>query len=76
MVELPEIQKLIASYANTKKEVVVVALSEDDNPSELAQLRKLVEKTLNDKHIDLIGQRGGTDRPRSSSNSVGTAFQV
>ena len=33
--ELPEIQKLIESYANSKNNVVVVALSQDDRPAEL-----------------------------------------
>ncbi len=64
LMELPEIQKLIDSYANTKKDVVVVALSQDDEPSDLAQVRKLVEKTLADKKINLTGSPVGTDRPR------------
>ena len=63
MKELPEIQKLIESYADTKKEVVVVALSQDDEPAEITQLRKLVEKTLADKKINLTTAPGGADRP-------------
>ena len=62
--ELPEIQKLVDSYANTKKDVIVVALSQDDEPSDLAPLRKLVEKTLADNEDQLDGRPGGTDRSR------------
>ena len=75
LMELPEIQKLVESYANTKKEVIVVALSQDDEPAELAQLRKLVEKTLADKKINLTANpvgRIGLD----PSKSVGTAFEL
>ena len=73
--ELPEIQKLIESYANTQKDVVIVALSQDDEPSEITQLRKLVEKTLADKKINLTANpvgRIGLD----PSKSVGTAFEL
>ncbi len=73
--ELPEIQKLIESYANTKKEVIIVALSQDDEPSELTQVRTLVEKTLADKKINLTANsvgRIGLD----PSKSVGTAFEL
>jgi thiol-disulfide isomerase/thioredoxin len=75
LMELPQIQKLIDSYANTKKDVLVVALSQDDDPSDMAQIRKLVEKTLADKNINLTGSpvgRIGLD----PSKSVGTAFEV
>jgi thiol-disulfide isomerase/thioredoxin len=73
--ELPEIQKLIESYANTQKDVIIVALSQDDEPSEITQLRKLVEKTLADKKINLTSNsvgRIGLD----PSKSVGTAFEL
>ena len=73
--ELPQIQKLIDSYANTKKDVLVVALSQDDEPSDLAQIRKLVEKTLADTKINLTDSpvgRIGLD----PSKSVGTALEV
>ena len=33
----------------SKKDVVIVALSQDDEPEELSEVRKLVEKTLADK---------------------------
>src|SRR5262249_24537020 len=46
LMELPEVQKLIEAYAKDKKEVVIVALSQDDDPKELGEVRKLVEKTL------------------------------
>jgi len=75
MMELPEIQKLIESYANSKKDVVVVALSQDDNPSELSAVRKLVEKTLTDKKITLTGGSAGLIG-LDPSKSVGEAFEI
>jgi thiol-disulfide isomerase/thioredoxin len=75
MKELPEIQKLIESYANSKKDVVVVALSQDDQPAELSQVRKLVEKTLSEKGFNLsmtpVGMVG-----LDPSKSVGGAFEL
>ena len=75
MKELPEIQKLIESYADSKKDVVVVALSQDDEPSELAAIRKLVEKTLTDKKINLTGNPVG-QIGLDPSKSVGSAFEL
>ncbi|MDG3004657.1 redoxin family protein [Paludisphaera mucosa] len=75
LVELPEIQKLVEELAKDKKEVLVVALSQDHQPSELAEVRKLVEKTLAEKKIDLAGKPVaaiGLD----PSGSVGELFQV
>jgi len=75
LIELPEIQKLIEAYASSKKDVVIVALSQDSEPTELSEIRKLVEKTLDDKKIKLTGSpvgRIGLD----PSNSVGNAFEV
>ena len=73
--ELPEIQKLIESYANSKKDVFVVALSQDDEPSELAAIRKLVEKTLADNKINLTGNPVG-QIGLDPSKSVGSAFEL
>jgi len=75
MMELPEIQKLIENYANSKTNVVVVALSQDDNPSELSELRKLVEKTLTTKNIKLTGGSAGLIG-LDPSKSVGEAFEI
>ena len=75
LMELPEIQKLIEHYKDAKKDVLVVALSQDSEPQEISEVRKLVEKTLADKKIDLTGGpvgRIGLD----PSNSVGKAFDV
>ena len=75
IVELPEIQKLVDHYNGTKQDVVVVALSQDMLPEEIPALRKLVEKTLADKAIDLTAGpvgRIGLD----PSNAVGRAFNV
>jgi thiol-disulfide isomerase/thioredoxin len=75
MQELPEIQKLIEAYADSKKDVVVVALSQDDDPAELSQVRKLVEKTLSDKKLTLSAAPVGLIG-LDPSKSVGGAFEL
>jgi thiol-disulfide isomerase/thioredoxin len=75
LMELPEIQKLIESYAKTKKDVVVVALSQDEEPAEISEVRKLVEKTLEGKKITLSGTPVGWIG-LDPSNSVGKALNV
>ncbi len=75
IVELPEIQKLVDHYNGAKKDVIIVALSQDMLPEDVTALRKLVEKTLADKSINLtagpIGRIG-----LDPSNAVGRAFNV
>jgi len=73
--ELPEIQKLVESLAKDKKDVVLVALSQDTEPAELAEVRKLVEKTLDQKQIKLTGTPVGLIG-LDPSGSVGKAFDV
>jgi hypothetical protein len=55
--------------------VIIVALSQDTEPQEISEVRKLVEKTLADKKISLtagtIGRIG-----LDPSNSVSKAFDV
>lgn len=75
MQELPEIQKLIEAYADSKKDVVVVALSQDDEPAELSQVRKLVEKTLSAKKLALSAAPVGLIG-LDPSKSVGGAFEL
>jgi thiol-disulfide isomerase/thioredoxin len=75
LMELPEVQKLIEAYAKDKKDVLIVALSQDDDPKELDPLRKLVEKTLADKKITLTGTSVGLVG-LDPSHSVGDAFAV
>lgn len=73
--EMPEIQKLVEHYKAAKKDVVVVSLSEDDEPKEISEVRKVVEKTLAEgKHKVDDGATGriGLD----PSNAVGKAFDV
>ena len=53
MNELPDIQKLIKACAAAKKDVVVVALSQDEAGDDPASLRTLVESTLRDRKINL-----------------------
>ncbi|MGO9463189.1 MAG: TlpA family protein disulfide reductase [Isosphaeraceae bacterium] len=75
LMELPEIQKLVESLAGSDKDVLIVALSQDDHPAEISEVRKLVEKTLSTKKINLAGSpiaRIALD----PSNSVGRAFEV
>jgi thiol-disulfide isomerase/thioredoxin len=73
--ELPEIQKLVEALAKDKKAVAVVALSQDSEPKELAEVRKLVEKTLSEKKISLAGNAVGMIG-LDPSNTVGQAFDV
>ena len=75
MAELPEIQKLIEAYGKDGKEVVIVALSEDQRPSELGEVRKLVEKTLDQKKIKLTVSPSGKIA-LDPSGTIGEAFQV
>jgi thiol-disulfide isomerase/thioredoxin len=73
--ELPEIQKLVDALVKDKKNVVLVALSQDSEPSELGEVRKLVEKTLSAKEIKLDGNAVGLIG-LDPSGSVGRAFDV
>ena len=75
LMELPEIQKLVAHYKDAKKDVLVVALSQDSEPQEISEVRKLVEKTLADKKIHLTAGPAGRIG-LDPSNSVGKAFEV
>jgi len=75
IMELPEIQKLIEELTKAKKEVVVVALSQDQEPNELAEVRKLVEKKLKDEKINLGAGPVGLIA-LDPSGSIGQAFQV
>jgi thiol-disulfide isomerase/thioredoxin len=73
--ELPHIQKLVDKYAEAKKDVVVVALSQDQVPKDQDALRKLVEDTLLQHRLKLA------EGPVSlvaldPSNTVGQAFEV
>jgi thiol-disulfide isomerase/thioredoxin len=75
LAELPHVQKLIEGYAKENKEVVVVALSQDSAPTDVLEVRKLVERTLEKSKIVLTGNsvgRIGLD----PSGSVGEAFDV
>jgi thiol-disulfide isomerase/thioredoxin len=73
--ELPEIQKLIEGLAKDKMDVVIVALSQDSEPNELAEVRKLVEKKLGDQKISLTGNSVG-QIGLDPSGSIGKAFDV
>jgi thiol-disulfide isomerase/thioredoxin len=75
LMELPEVQKLIEAYARDKKEVRIIALSQDERPQELAEVRKLVEQTLDERKLKLTGTPVGLVG-LDPSKSVGDAFQV
>ena len=75
LTELPEVQKLIESYGKAKKDVVIVALSQDDDPKDPVEVRKLIESTLEKKKIDLTGTPVGKIG-LDPSNTVGSAFGV
>jgi thiol-disulfide isomerase/thioredoxin len=73
--ELPDIQKLAETLAKDKKNVLLVALSQDQEPQELSEVRTLVEKTLSDKKIALSGNPVGLVG-LDPSVSVGKAFDI
>ena len=75
MKELPEIQSLVDSFANTDKNVLVVAVSQDSQPAEISEVRKLVEKTLSEKGIKLTGNPVGRIALDPSA-TIGSAFNV
>jgi len=74
LMELPEIQKLIDHYAKNQN-VFIVAVSQDNDPGEISQVRKLVEKTLADKKINLLASPAG-HIALDPSNTIGNAFGV
>ncbi len=75
LMELPQIQKLIEHYKDAGKAVVIVALSQDERPEEISEVRKLVEKTLTNKKITL--EAGAVGRiGLDPSGAVGKAFDV
>jgi thiol-disulfide isomerase/thioredoxin len=51
--ELPDVAKMTQLFAADKKNVVVVALSQDGVPEDLISVRKIVEKTLKDNDLNL-----------------------
>jgi thiol-disulfide isomerase/thioredoxin len=73
--ELPEVQKMVESYAKTDKDVVIVALSQDQKPREIDEVRKLVEKTLDERKVVLTGTKVGMIA-LDPSGSIGEAFSV
>ncbi len=73
--ELPEVQKVIEAYGKDKKDVVIIALSQDDDPNEPAEVRKLIELTLEKKKLVLDGTAVGKIG-LDPSKSVGDAFQI
>jgi len=73
--ELPEVQKMIEAYDKDKKDVLIVALSQDSDPKDLEGVRKLVEKTLEEKKVVLTGTKVGLVA-LDPSNSIGNAFSV
>ena len=73
--ELPEVQKMIEGYAKDNKDVVIVALSQDEEPRELPELRKHVEKTLEEKKVVLTGTKVGLIA-LDPDQSIGNAFSV
>jgi thiol-disulfide isomerase/thioredoxin len=77
LAELPELQKVIEGYAKDKKDVVIVALSQDDEPKALPEVRELVEKTLGEKKITLTGPGNAVGLiGLDPSNAVGKAFDI
>ena len=75
MLELPEVAKLVDAYAKAKKDVVVMAISQDSDPEDLKEVRKLVEAKLAEEGIDL--QKGDVGKiALDPTHAVGNAFGV
>jgi thiol-disulfide isomerase/thioredoxin len=53
LMELPEVAKMIEAYGKDKKDVVIVALSQDRGEGKPDEVRALVEKTLTAKKLAL-----------------------
>ncbi|WP_406693490.1 redoxin domain-containing protein [Singulisphaera sp. Ch08] len=72
---LPELQQMIEGYAKDNKDVVIVALNQDEEPRELPELRKLIEKTLEEKKVVLTGTKVGLIAV-DPTQVIGNAFSV
>jgi hypothetical protein len=66
---------LVEALARDKKDVRVVAVSQDSEPAELSEVRKLVEQTLRERKITLTGNPVG-QIGLDPSGTIGTAFEV
>ncbi len=75
MRELPDIQKVVERFAKENKEVVVIAVSGDERPSEIRDVRKLVESTLKRQSITLTAGAVGKIA-LDPSGTVRDAFEV
>jgi thiol-disulfide isomerase/thioredoxin len=74
--ELPEIQKLIEHFdRENPADVVVIALSLDRRPSDLAGVRSLVERSLSEQKLALSGGRVG-QIALDPTGALGEAFDV
>ncbi len=73
--ELPDVQKMIQAYDKAGKDVVIVALSQDDRPSDPIEVRKLVETTLDKQQINLTATKVGLVGI-DPSHATGDAFNV
>jgi thiol-disulfide isomerase/thioredoxin len=74
--ELPEIQKLIEDFDKRgQADVVVIALSLDERPSDLAGVRTLVEQSLSEQKLTLA--RGQVGRVAlDPTGALGKVFDV
>jgi len=75
LAEFPDLQTLIESAAKANQNLVVVAVSQDDNPKDPAALRALIEKTLRAKDVRLAIPPVGLVA-LDPANAVGDAFHV
>lgn len=58
--ELPDVQQMVAAYDKAKANVRVICLSVDENPGDVADMRKLVEDKLKEIKFSLSGSTVGT----------------
>lgn len=73
--ELPEIEKLIGYYDGLKKDVVFVAVSQDEDKKQAESIPALIETTLAEKKFAL--RQGETGRVATDpEHAIGQAFGV
>jgi thiol-disulfide isomerase/thioredoxin len=75
LAELPEVQKVVDAFARDKKDVLFIALSQDQEPEAEAGLRKLIDKTLEENKLKL-GQTLNSKLGLDPTHAVGDQFQI
>ena len=73
--ELPEVMQMVAAYDKAKANVRVLCLSVDENPGEVAEMRKLVEEKLKEIKFSVAGSTVGVVA-LDTTGAIAKAFQA